>query len=186
MKSFRISAFSLIELLVVMTIVLVLITAANVAFHSASRGAEMTRAAHLVNDQLVLAHQEAAARNSVVEVRFDQADSSGFKRLSIYALERKSSTPVAVLLSRVTLPAGAAISNGPPLSPLIGRHTSDDGAEYYGFAFTAHGSLKTSEAAKDCFFTLVPSLPPTADVKLPANYAIFQVLHTGKVALYRP
>ena len=66
----RRAGFSLLELIVVISVIVVVIAMVVPAFNNLARGSHLTTAAASVLDELNLARQTALARNRVVEVRF--------------------------------------------------------------------------------------------------------------------
>src|SRR5436190_14571461 len=69
-SAFRRSAFSLIELLVVIGIIALVITFAIPSANSMLRGSQLTQGAQQFSDQIAYARQAAIARNRPVEIRF--------------------------------------------------------------------------------------------------------------------
>jgi len=62
-------AFSLVELLLVVAIIAILSVMALPAFNSVLRARELSQAGQLLTDKIILARQEAAAKNRDIEVR---------------------------------------------------------------------------------------------------------------------
>ncbi len=63
------AAFSLVELLLVIAILVILFALAGVAFNNVGEGSALTGAGQTIRSQLALAAQHAAAQNEVVAVR---------------------------------------------------------------------------------------------------------------------
>ena len=70
MKTIRRSAFSLVELLVVMAVIAIVIGFAVPAANNLLRGSQLTQGSQTLGDQLAFARQMALSRNRSVEVRF--------------------------------------------------------------------------------------------------------------------
>ena len=68
--SFSSRAFSLVELLVVISVIAIIAAFAVPAVTTMIRGSQLTQGSQLVNDQLSLARTSALSRNRSVEVRF--------------------------------------------------------------------------------------------------------------------
>ena len=128
-------AFTLIEMLVVLTIISIIITLAVPAVSTMVRGSQLSQAAELMTSQLDFARQTALARNHSVEVRFYQyADPSvpgerqddpatgKYRALQLFDVS-DFGTPVA--LGKVQrLPVGIIIDSGSTLSSIIGATSS--------------------------------------------------------------
>lgn len=97
-------AFSLLELLVVVSIMLILISLSTVAVQHVMRGVELTSSAATVQDILNLARQTALSTNCPVEVRFYQvppkdgpASSAVYRAIGIYQVDQNGPRAVGKL-----------------------------------------------------------------------------------------
>ena len=70
MKASRRSAFSLVELLVVVAVIAIVVGFAVPAANNLLRGSQLTQGAQTMGDQLAFARQTALSRNRQIEVRF--------------------------------------------------------------------------------------------------------------------
>jgi len=104
------SAFSLIELLVVVAIIGLLMTAAVPALNSVLENGRLTQAAATLVNQLTQARQRASAENKNITLRFIRKDaSSPYDRIQLVSLDSaNNATPVTRL---TTLPIQTAIAS---------------------------------------------------------------------------
>lgn len=190
--------FTLVELLVVVSIIAVLMALVVPAFQSASMGNALTRGGQMVSDQLSLGRQYAVSRNSEVQVRFVLL-SNAYRGIQLWGASSTDTTKFTPLARMETLPTGVSIATNAVLSPL----TSGTGAsptipqttdvfgglgtqKYCGFRFRAGGGTDLPFNSTDNFVTVVYD-HDNAGSELPKNYCIVQVDPiNGRVRTYRP
>ncbi len=208
-------AFSMIELLVVMTIMGILLYLAVPASVSLQQSSNLNLAGQAVADEIAVAREMAAGSNRVVEVRFlipstwTAQSRTGYHAMQLWA-PNESGVPVPA--DRViTLPDSVEISVNSTLSPLLSTTmaaaatSTPPGTNPVGnYVFfrvrpagtvtvsgTAPGASGTNEdssgtRAPKYFFTLVP-VRNDAATTLPANYLMLQINpDTGRTQTYRP
>jgi len=193
------SAFSLIELLVVMGVIILLMALIVPAFNSIGRSTNLTVAAQQLADQFNAARQQAIARNRQVELRIykipDEADSTlAYRALRVFVLNNDGSVQSRDRLQK--FPKGIVISensSGSTLSALAASTTNEDlpgfGASPYVYLrFRPDGSTGLNAAPTlKWFWTLVNSKGPLEANGLPANFATIQLDPlTGRPKLFRP
>ncbi len=193
----RFSAFSLIELLVVMAIVVILMAAAVPALNSVLEGGRLTQATTLIVNQFTLAKQNATAENKNITLRVIRKDtSSPYDRIQLVRLDSAgNATP---MLRVATLPTQTAIASDPNLSSIMGiaesaaaptKDPSIPGLEtsyrYVQFTFRPRGSLELNIQAN--WFATVVFARHASDSSPPANFATIQIDPVnGGVQVYRP
>ena len=190
--------FTLVELLVVMTIIVILSTLSLPAFTTIIRGSTLTRAGQLISDQFALARQEAVTQNRDVQVRFynlTSGVSTGWRGIQLLRIDQTPTGTGTTALSRVAvIPDGIVIttnldSTNHSLSPLITGSNpvtlpGYGSASYSFFRFRANGSLENSVGATENYITLVNA---TGSGNPPANYYTIQINPlTGKTSVFRP
>lgn len=187
-------AFSLVELLVVMAVIVVLMAVAVPALNSVLAGSGVGRAGQMISDAFVLARQEAVSKNRDVYVRFlkfaDGADAT--PRWRAVQIWSKDPAPNGKALGKLMkFPEGVYISTGTTLSPLL-ENATDKGSQtlatygtvdYAAFRFRATGQIDGSMAGSN--WVTVQSATDTSSP--PQNYYTLQINPiTGKVLTYRP
>lgn len=193
----RCSAFSLIELLVVMAIVVILMAAAVPALNSVLEGGRLTQATTLIVNQFTLAKQNATTENKNITLRVIRKDtSSPYDRIQLVRLDSAgNATP---MLRVATLPTQTAIASDPSLSSIMGiaesaaaptKDPSIPGLEtsyrYVQFTFRPRGSLELN--IEDNWFATVVFARHASDSSPPANFATIQIDPVnGGVQVYRP
>ncbi len=202
----RCSAFSLIELLVVMAIIVILMAAAVPALNSVLEGGRLTQATTLIVNQFTLAKQNATTENKNITLRVIRKDtSSPYDRIQLVRLDSAgNATP---MLRVATLPTQTAIASDPSLSSIMGiaesaadptKDPSIPGLEtsyrYVQFTFRPRGSLETFRTPdnlglniEDNWFATVVFARHASDSSPPANFATIQIDPVnGGVQVYRP
>ena len=202
------SAYSLIELLVVVAIIGMLSVLATAGLNSISRSTKLASAAQRLGDQIALARQTAIARNLPVEVRlyklpefdFTTGGASLWRGVQIFIMDG------AVPASRLVLfPPRVIISGNAAVSPLIQNSSAGLGAEitpasnvgafstdnvrYKSFTIRPNGTLAASNSIPDAnwFLTLHQENDPKPDGIKPANFVTVQINPvTSKVTILRP
>lgn len=204
-------AFTLVELLVVMAIMIILLALVLPATTSLMRSMNIGRAASMITDEMNFARQTALARNRDVEVRlyaFPSALNNGIKQFRAIRTLLADGTDAtkSVPLSRIKyLPDPIIISKQSAFSTLLDYgnssrsglvHTNETvpsagSVEYVSFLFRANGgtSLKPlSPPTGNWYLTLYAENAPTDGANnLPKNYFTAQIDPvTGRVRSYRP
>lgn len=190
-------AFTLVELLVVVAIVAVLSVLALPAVTSVTNGTALTRAEHLVADQLAQARQEATGKNREVQVRFVWKDGApaGYRGVQLWAPSAKDVTDYRPVSRIAWLPDGTLISSVAQMSPLVGSPTIPEtnaefpgrgSTRYCGFRFRSGGGTDLSFNSSSNFVTVVQD-KDAAVTTAPKNYAVIQVDPVnGRIRTYRP
>lgn len=199
----RESAFSLVELLLVVAVIVILMALAVPAFTSIAASTALTRGGESVAEALMLASQEARTRNRNVEVRFIKSDGpSGepvaYRMVQLWApkSDRGQTEP---LFRLAELPGGVVVSDADSLSPLLssspGRmavrgQTRDYAAVVFrpnGEVFSLRpGDVLESATSTQSMITVVSERDGNARA-LPDNFfAIYVNPLTGAVRVFRP
>ena len=200
------SAFSLIELLVVISIIGILSAAAIGGLSNVARSTNLTSAAQRLGDQFALARQLAVARNLPVEVRiyklpdFDSTTNAILWRgLQLFIKEGTNDVPASRPLffpQRVIISENAQAS--PLLSGLVKELTplSNVGAFttanvlYKSFTIRPNGTVTATNSIPDAnwFLTVHHANDAKPDGGItPANFATVQINPvTSKVTILRP
>ena len=191
------SAFSLIELLVVVAIIGLLMTAAVPALNSVLENGRLTQAATLVVNQFTLARQKATAENKNITLRFIRKDtSSSYDRIQLVTLDSaNNATPVSRL---TTLPMQTAIASDTGLTSLMSltestaNSTQDPSLPELGTSylykqctFRPRGSLDLNIQSN--WFATVVLQRNASNPTAPANFATIQIDPVnGGLQVYRP
>ena len=191
------SAFSLIELLVVVAIIGLLMTAAVPALNSVLENGRLTQAAAMLVNQFTLARQKASAENKNITLRFIRKDtSSPYDRIQLVTLDSASNaTPVTRL---TTLPMQTAIASDPALTSLMSLTESTASSardpsipelgtsyRFIQCTFRPRGSLDLNIQSN--WFATVVLQRNASKTTAPANFATIQVDPVnGGLQVYRP
>lgn len=196
---FRPRGFSLIEILVVISIVVILMALSGFAVQGLLRGQEVTQAAEVIESQLRLARQTAAARNTSVWVTFyafEDATTPGVTGIRALQLEEGPSNGQTIPVGKlVTLPDGIIVlppeitpsANAPTVFPPLNNAASTPPGvpathQWTNFAFHPDGS--TTLGSGPWHLTLQKATDPGTPA---ANFATLAIEPaTGKLTVYRP
>jgi uncharacterized protein (TIGR02596 family) len=194
----RSPAFTLVELLVVISIMALMTALVVPAVTSMLDGANLAQGGTIVNDQIALARQIASARNSTVEVRLIKIPPApGYRALQLWVSGSGSAqVPVGKVVS---FPQSVAISqDGTVLSKMLaslivsGTMTAGvtQNATYVSFSLRPSGEVVPvvtgSSARAGLYLTVVPARLASA-TSPPPNYATIQLNpDSGSVQLFRP
>ena len=191
-------AFSLIELLVVISIIGILSAAAIGGLSNVARSTNLTSAAQRLGDQFALARQTAVARNLPVEVRiydlpdYDLTTGNLMRGIQLYLSD---GTPVSRPL---LFPQRVIISTNTTASPMISfmdsvttNFSSFGNRSYKSFTIRPNATLSVTNANSltdtNCFLTVHHANDAKPDGIKPANFATVQINPvTSKVTILRP
>jgi uncharacterized protein (TIGR02596 family) len=132
MKSLRLRAFSLVELLVVIAVIGIVATFAVPAVQGMMKGSALSTASSLMVDQMSLARQHSLSKNRVVEVRFykfadpelpgenvQDPETGHFRALQTFEMaEGGTMVPVGKV---VRMPDTIMMNSGDEISNLLGE-----------------------------------------------------------------
>jgi uncharacterized protein (TIGR02596 family) len=198
-------AFSLIELLVVISIIGILSAAAIGGLSNVARSTNLTSAAQRLGDQFALARQTAVARNLPVEVRiyklpdFDSTTNAILWRgLQLFIKDGTNDVPASRPLF---FPQRVIISENAQASPLlsglvdaltplsnVGAFTTNN-VRYKSFTIRPNGTVTATSSVPDAnwFLTVHHENDAKPDGIKPANFATVQINPvTSKVTILRP
>ncbi len=215
-SGWRLAGFTLVEMLVVITLIALVAGVAVPAVNSILRGSKLTHSAQLVIDQFTLARQTALSKNRAVEVRIyrygdpetpgeDKTVSSSGRYRAIQLFEIPDSgtaTPLGNMLrlaSSIFFDSGATLSTliNPPANSTAPTLTSSGsqtvsvstmGTTYdsVSFRFNADGSTNL-DTAKLWFLTLHNLNDKDAQAAPPTNFFTIQIEPTnGHIKAFRP
>ena len=199
-------AFSLIELLVVISIIGILAAAAIGGLSNVARSSNLTSAAQRLGDQFALARQTAVARNLPVEVRiyklpnfdFTTGGATLWRGLQLFIKDGTNDVPASRPLF---FPQRVIISENAQASPLltglgteltppsnVGAFTAAN-VRYKSFTIRPNGTVTATSSVPDAnwFLTVHHENDAKPDGIKPANFATVQINPvTSKVTILRP
>lgn len=203
------AAFSLVELLVVVSIVTLLAVFSIPAYTSIGKSVGLNDSAGKIVDQLNLARQTAISKNRNIEVRFYKAPDPLDNTKKVYRairIRQNNNTSTNDLVRIQYLANGVQISDGANFSSLIASVSSGGNSpvrasdllsassgtcDYVQFQYRPDGStdLPTTSGASAWYLTILLE----QDIKngpvsgLPPNFVTIQIdPNTGRPKLYRP
>lgn len=191
------SAFSLVEMLVVVAIIAILGAIVLPGFTSVAAGSNLTRAERAVADQMALARQEAAGRHREVQVRFLWRSDSpeGYRGIQLWVPTPRDVTRYVPYSRTVWLPDGTLLSSSTALSPLLAAATIPEtttnlpglgSTKFTGFRFRPGGATDLPFHSSSNFVTVVRESDASATAP-PANFAVIQLDPVnGRVRTFRP
>jgi len=184
-------AFSLIELLVVITIFAIMATLTLPAISSINKSGGITRGGQILGDQIVLARQEAANKNRDVEVRIINMTNGldvGYAGVQLWIADEAGNMTASGRMNR--MPEGVLVSSDSALSPLITNisGTTNFAAlgsrSYGGFRIRSSGKPDSSITTNNNFLTVQSARDSNG---LGDNfYAVRINPITGRLTIHRP
>lgn len=188
--------FTLLELLVVISIMVMLMTLSMPAITSILTGSKLERAGQMVADALTLARQEAVSKNREVQVAFFElpmgTGGKGWIGLQVWRVDDSPTGSIVRPVSRLwTLPEPMIISTSGGLSPLLttaslsGTTTiaGNTSVAYKAFRFRANGAMDSGIGTNN-YITVQDAV---LQGNPPPNYFTVQVNPiTGKISIIRP
>ena len=186
-------AFSLLELLIVVAIMITLMALATPALTSLLDSGNLARGGQVLADEINLARQLAASQNRVVEVRILKHDTPpGFGSLQIWGNDAGgASVPLGKVMK---LPQSIVISENTTVSAALEKtptgtmptNSSLSGKSYAYLRIRPSGAVDPSLAMSNFFFSVV-SARSGSNSALPPNYVTIQINPlTGTPLVYRP
>lgn len=198
------SAFSLIELMVVMAIIAIVAAFVVPVAGNVSRGVKLSHATQTVGDEFATARQSAIGRNRMIEVRIYQysdpeipGSASCFRAVQMFEiinarsfspLDKVQALPTATIidsgaaLSSLLDPAKVTIAKGVDALPRVGTNYN-----YVAFRFRPDGSTNLLPTAGTWFLTIHEETYGDGLALPPPNFDTLEVDPVnGSVRLFRP
>ena len=207
MRTSRSAAFSLVELLIVITIIVIMASLMGPTLNSALRGTALTQASDKVIGVLSLARQTAVSKAQTVEVRFysytnqelpgDTGQGHGLQAFTVddsgnYSPMMKAQIlPNSVIISASTT-LSTLFSNGTNATPTNAIPRAGSNYTYASFQFYRSGSTSlaaTSLATNIWGVTVVNAsdMNGANSNNLPLNYTTIVIdPYNGSMKTYRP
>ena len=209
------SAFSLTELLVVITIIIVLSSVLGPTIGKALRGSNLVQGSDLVGDVLAIAHQQAVTKQQTVEVRFycytnsdtpgDNGQCHGFQTFLISdsgnatPLTKPQKLPQTVVISTnttwstlFTLTKNSSAATNISSINLTSLPNIGTNYTFYAFQYQRSGLTSLVGSSPSTPWTWSLSVVNLQDVLLhpttfPINYATLVIdPYNGSLRVYRP
>jgi uncharacterized protein (TIGR02596 family) len=207
MKNHSSRAFTLLELLVVISVGILLAGLSLPAFNAISRGTQLSQSAQTLLNELSFARQSALSKNRIIEVRFyklpktpGSSTASQYRAVQSFEID-DSGTATALgkiqwLTSPVIIDHNSAISTlldssraktWTTADPQISLPQIGTSYEATAFRFQPNGSTDLSQLGQQWFVTLHNGNEGDNLTKLPTNYYTIQINPlNGSVQSYRP
>lgn len=196
--------FSLIELLMVISVIAIIMAFAVPATSSILKGTKLTQGTQLLVDNFALARQTAISKNRTVEVRlYKYADAespggaAGFRGLQ--AFEVLGANRMLPIEKMKPLPQGIIADSAPELSNILdtAKRTEKTGTDplvgvgieytYMALRFKPDGSTDLSPTGGPWFLTVHDELSGDGLTTPPANFVTVEVDPiSGTLKFYRP
>lgn len=201
------SAFSLLELLIVMAILGLLAVITVPALSSALQGIKITQGTQLLLDQFTIARQLAVSKNRAVETRIysyqDPAIPNGGKSYrAVQNFELLDDGTAKPLDKMVRLPSELIIDSSASLSPILSASRAkqwtatdtqtrlpDIGTSYdtRAIVFRPNGYTDLAATGMAWFVTLHSASEGDNLSELPKNFSVIQIdPWTGRTSVFRP
>lgn len=197
------SAFSLVELLVVIGVMGLLLAITIPALSSIQDSSDLNRGAHLLASQINYARQLASSQSKPMEVRLIELSNrpgGGYHAIQIWQPDDQDPSQSRPLSRLAILPQTAFVTRtdstrsklleylDPALTMPAGGVVG--GAKYQAFQIRPNGSVvssATTSQRQDLYLTIVSAKRENLSAALDANYITVQVNPmTGGTAIYRP
>jgi uncharacterized protein (TIGR02596 family) len=193
LRRIRPPGFTLLEILLAMTVALLLLYLAMVGFSRLIESSAIDGSAQMVSDCLAEARQDAVTQNTAVEIRvYAAATGSGYGALQLHWHNADGTTPAISPL--VILPTNAVIDATAAHSSLVTTNTEtpalDPGdsrldTQTRCFHFLPNGS--TDLATGSQWTLTVRALSQSDPTHFPSNWACVTLDPvTGRAQIYRP
>jgi len=204
------SGFSLVELLVVISIIVLMASLMGPTLNSALRGNAMTQAGDKVTGTLTLAHQMAVTRNQTIEVRIysyidpEMPGDKGQGR-AIQAFTVDDANKYTPIMKAQVLPPTVVISTNPTLStiftlismqpskgqtiPRVGIKYQYVSFKYYRSGSTSLVSQSTNASSQPHWCITLEGIQDASSGKttLPKNFTTITIdPYNGALKTYRP
>lgn len=190
-------AFTLVELLLVVALMVMLFALIMSATTTLLRSAQLTRGGQMLADEISLARQEASAKNRAVELRIVNlplhGDDTGWKAIQLWISDESGEMEPMGKLRQ--LPDSVVIAPDASLSPLLEADPARRGEAVFGahglrpwrgFRMRpGHGMDQGVVTRDNNFLTLVST--PIPEQLPPDNFFVTRINPvTGKVSIHRP
>lgn len=188
-------AFTLVELLVVITLIAIMATFVVPAFNQIQSAEGLSRAGQILGDQIILARQEAMTKNRKVEVRLvEMPEASGekyYRGVQLWLLDEKG-MPYKPVAKFSAFPERVAIDPDSASSPLLANltgttnFTGGTSMKYQGFIVRPSGSLEGAISTNSNYLT-VRKVTDFGKTMPSGNYYAVRVNPvTGRLSIHRP
>lgn len=190
-------AFSLIELLTVIAIMMLMLALLVPAFQNMARASQLSSTAQMMVDTCNLARQTASTQNRRVEMRFyklpDEGDASkvAYRAMQLFLVQPDGLQPMTRMLR---FPAAVIVSDVTNQSTVLTRKSGTDnwtipgvGSNYTYASFRFLPPGETDLPATNEWLATFVVAAEQKNAQLPANYATARIdPASGKVMVFRP